>query len=136
VLFAPLQAQDSGTATAYVYRQNHSAGAGREPSVYVDDRKVADMENGRYFALKLQPGSHVLQSDDRPNKPDAKITQQWAAGTVYYFQISIVSGFKPYGKIVQVSEEHARADLAKLKPSEAKSVEPAARDMVSLTAFK
>lgn len=122
-------AQDVSKATVYVYRKEKAFGYALEPSVFLDGQRVAAMDNGRYFALVLEPGSHIVQS----NEKESKIEQTFEAGKVYFAKINIVTGFaKGHGHIALVSEEQGRKDMARLKPLDAKNVEPSARDCVSL----
>jgi hypothetical protein len=128
-----LVAQDSSKATVYVYRQKKFVGSGLSPSVFLDDKKVADMDNGRYFALKLEPGSHIVRS----NEKDSEIDQTWEAGNVYFVTISIAAGFaKGHGQIATMSEKQARKEMAKLKPLDPEDVEKTARALVVLDPIK
>jgi hypothetical protein len=130
---SPVIAQDAAKATVYVYRQKKFGGSGLSPSVFVDDKKVADMDNGRYFALKLEPGTHVVRS----NEKDSEIDQAWEAGKVYFVKINIATGFlKGHGQIAPVSEKQARNEMEKLKPLDAEDVEESARAMVVLGPLK
>jgi hypothetical protein len=128
-----LVAQDDGKATVYVYRQKKFGGSGLSPSVFLDNKKVADMDNGRYFALKLEPGSHVIRS----NEKDSEIDQTWDAGKFYFVKINIATGFlKGHGQIAPVAEKQARKEIADLKPLDAKDLDEGGKAFVSLDPIK
>ena len=75
----PALAQDDAKATVYVYRPGKFMGKALEPSVFLDEQKLLDMDNGRYFTLKLDPGKHTVRS----NEKDSEIDQTWEAGKKY-----------------------------------------------------
>ena len=51
-------------AIVYVYRPKSWIGRGLEPSVFIDGTELARMDNGRYFALKMKPGKHIVHMTD------------------------------------------------------------------------
>jgi hypothetical protein len=55
-------APEAPPAIVYVYRPWEAFGFGLEPAVFCDEQKVARMDNGRYFLLKLEPGVHAIRS--------------------------------------------------------------------------
>ena len=71
---------DGSKATVYIYRPGKFFGKTLEPSVFLDEQKLLDMDNARYLALKLDPGRHVLRS----NEKNSEIDQAWDAGQTYY----------------------------------------------------
>src|SRR5690242_18043214 len=66
-------------ATVYIYRYKQFTGSALSPSVYCDETELARIENGRYFAVKVDPGKHVFRSNDRQSgtELDAKAGQQY-----------------------------------------------------------
>src|SRR5260370_4769959 len=48
-----------------VYRQHRYAGSALAPSIYVDDKQVARVGNGRRFTARLTPRTHTIPSDDQ-----------------------------------------------------------------------
>jgi hypothetical protein len=64
----PVTSQDDSKATVYVYRPGKFMGKALEPSVFLDDKKLLDMDNARYFALKLDPGRHILRSNEKDSE--------------------------------------------------------------------
>src|SRR4051812_6932314 len=71
VATAPATAEtDSGKpasdkVTVYVYRYKAFTGSALEPAVYCDEKKIAAMDNGRYFKVILEAGKHTFQSNDK-----------------------------------------------------------------------
>jgi uncharacterized protein DUF2846 len=114
------------TATVYFYRYKQFVGGALEPSVYCDDAQLARMDNGRYFALKLEAGKHTLHSNDKQSGIglDAKAGQQ------YFVRMEIATGFaKGHGRLVLMSPEQGSYELksSKLKPLDAGKVVDKAR---------
>ena len=99
-------------ATVYIYRPNKLMGKALEPSVFVDDTELARMDNGRYFAIKLPPGKHLVHmtSDKKGYAIDI------GPGQTYFFRIGIEIGMlKGRGKITLDDAEGAIAEIKKLQ---------------------
>lgn len=98
-------------ATVYIYRASALWGKALEPSVFCDEVKVADMDNGRYFALRLESGRHVIRSYNNNSVVDL----DFEAGNAYFIKVSVYSGFGHVNaKLVDARE--ARRQIQKLKP--------------------
>ena len=103
---------DAPDATVYIYRPKKMMGRGLEPSVYVDGTELARMDNGRYFALKVKPGKHIIHMTD-DNKGYAV---DMGPGQTYYFRIGIEAGmWKGHGKITLDEPARAIAEIKKIK---------------------
>lgn len=116
-------------ATVYVYRYKQFVGSALAPSVFCDEVQLARMENGRYFAVKIDPGKHTLRSNDEQSglELDAK------AGQEYFVRVELVAGvMKGHGRLILVSPEQGSYELQskKLKPLDADKVVD--RNQVSL----
>src|SRR3954471_24801206 len=72
-----------------VYRQRRYAGSALAPSIYVDDKQVARVGNGRRISVKLSPGSHSIRSDDK----SSAITLEVKSSQDYYIRIDEETGF-------------------------------------------
>lgn len=108
-------------ATVYVYRYKQFVGSALAPSVYCDEAELAKMENGRYFTLRLDPGKHVLHSNDK----QAGIDLDLKAGQQYFIRVELVPGaFKGHGRLVLVAAEQGTYEMqsSKLKPLDANKV--------------
>jgi len=105
-------AVDTTEATVYIYRPGKMAGKALEPSVFVDDTELARMDNGRYFALKLKPGKHIIHMTD-----DQKgYAIDMGPGQTYYFRIGIEMGmWKGHGKITLDDADRAIKEIKKIK---------------------
>jgi hypothetical protein len=105
-------ASNAADAVVYIYRPSKMMGKALEPSVFVDDIELARMDNGRYFALKLKPGKHIIHMTD--DKKGYAIDM--GPGQTYYFRIGIEMGmWKGHGKITLDDAERAIAEIKKLK---------------------
>ncbi len=105
-------AVDTTEATVYIYRPGKMAGKALEPSVFVDDTELARMDNGRYFALKLKPGKHIIHMTD--DKKGYAIDM--GPGQTYYFRIGIEMGmWKGHGKITLDDADRAIKEIKKIK---------------------
>lgn len=105
-------AADTTEATVYIYRPSKMAGKALEPSVFVDDTELARMDNGRYFALKLKPGKHIVHmTDDKKGYAIDMGPRQ-----TYYFRIGIEMGmWKGHGKITLDDADRAIKEIKKIK---------------------
>lgn len=129
---APVTSHDS-KATVYVYRPGKFIGKALEPSVFLDEQKLLDMDNARYFTLRLDPGRHVVRS----NEKDSEIDQTWEAGKTYYVKITIAPGMmKGHGQMGMVTETLAIKEMLKLRPLDRDNVEAASLAIVDLTPIK
>lgn len=121
---------DEAVATVYIYRPGKYWGKALEPSVFLDEQKLLDMDNARYLALKLSPGHHVLRS----NEKDSEIDQEWEAGKRYYVKMTIATGMlKGRGQMAMVTEKLALKEMQKLKPLNKENVAAEHQDKVDLT---
>jgi hypothetical protein len=113
-------------ATVYVYRYKQFVGSALEPIVYCDEAELAHMDNGRYFAVKVDPGKHVFRSNDKQSGMELDLK----AGQNYFIRLEIATGFmKGHGRLVSMSAEQASYELksSKLKPLDAGKVVDKAR---------
>lgn len=105
-------AVNTADAIVYIYRPGKYAGKALEPSVFVDDTELARMDNGRYFALKLKPGKHIIHMTD--DKKGYAIDM--GPGQTYYFRIGIEMGmWKGHGKITLDDADRAIKEIRKIK---------------------
>jgi len=105
-------AANSEEATVFIYRPDKWTGKALEPSVFVDETELARMDNGRYFAIKLKPGKHIIRmTDDKKG-----YAFDMGPGQTYYFRIGIEAGmWKGHGKITLDDGERALKEIKKLK---------------------
>ena len=115
----------SSKATIYVYRYKQFVGSALEPSVYCDDVQLARMTNGRYFTVKVDPGKHTFNSNDKQSGIELDVK----AGQEYFVRVELVAGMmKGHGRLVLMSAEQGAYELKsdKLKPIDASRVANAA----------
>ena len=127
----PGTAQASGTsgveetkAVAHFYRERAYVGSLRKMPIYVDEVKIADLVNGRFFITHLDPGKHALRCQTK----DEAIQVQMEPGKEYYLRAELIQTFaKNHWRIVQVEKEQGRADIQRLKPLDPDHIGPLAR---------
>ena len=102
----------SEQATVFIYRPKKWVGRGLEPSVFVDKTELARMDNGRFFALKLKPGKHIVHMTD----DDKGYAIEMGPGETYFFRIGLEAGvWKGQGKITLDDRDRALKEIKKLK---------------------
>jgi Protein of unknown function (DUF2846) len=106
---------NSEVAHLRVYRQKRFTGSALSPSVYVDDKQIARVGNGRCFTMKLTPGSHTVRSDDK----SSAITLDAKPGQDYFVRVEEATGFwKGHGKLTLVVPEQGSPEYKLQKPVE------------------
>src|SRR6185295_17679045 len=86
-------------ATVFIYRPEKWMGYMQEPSVFVDGTELARMDNGRYLAVRLPPGKHLLHMTDKKRG----FAINMGAGERYFFRIAIEPGmWRSHGKLTLV----------------------------------
>jgi Protein of unknown function (DUF2846) len=110
-------AKDKGAAILF-FREHHFAGSALKPSIYVDDKEVNRLSNGRWFVVKVEPGKHKLQSSAK-NEPATVVDV--APGETAYVQMVITTGnWRGGGRLLTVDSKEAQEKVAKLKQSDEK----------------
>lgn len=105
-------AANTADAIVYIYRPNKMMGKALEPSVFVDDTELARMDNGRYFALRLKPGKHLVHMTSE--KKGYAIDM--GPGQTYYFRVGLEAGmWKGQGKITLDDADRAIKEIKKIK---------------------
>jgi hypothetical protein len=103
---------NTADAIVYIYRPSKIGGGALEPSVFVDDVELARMDNGRYLALKLKPGKHIVHMTSE--KKGYAIDM--GPGQTYYFRVGIEMGmWKGQGKITLDDADRAIKEIKKIK---------------------
>jgi hypothetical protein len=74
--------QDASTARVYMYRLGAYTGAARRMTLSLDGERFAYLQNGRYWAVKLPAGEHVIADKD----PNDYLKFSVEAGRVYYIR--------------------------------------------------
>jgi len=112
----------------YFYRIKQFAGSALEPSVYCDDKELARMDNGRYFGVTLDPGTHTCRMGDKQTGFEIDMRP----GGTYYAKITIDVGLiKGHGRLTLMQKEQGAFELKKAKPLEANKV----KDRVLVTIY-
>jgi hypothetical protein len=115
----PSAASKSDKARIYFYRIKQFTGSALEPSVYCDDKELARMDNGRYFAVDLAPGEHTCRMGDKQTGFALNVK----AGEEYYAKVTIETGFwKGRGRLTLLQKEQGAFELKKVQPLNASKV--------------
>lgn len=110
-----LQAEDS-LQTICVYRYKEFGFGNVKFPVYLDDREVAKIENGRFFVIRVEHGKHILRSNDKQSGIQLSAQQT-------FIRIDIGGGgIKSRGRVWPVMPEQAVIELKKLKYSDGKDI--------------
>lgn len=107
--------------TVYVYRYKQFVGSALEPSVYCDETQLARMDNGRYFAVSVEPGKHTFHANDKQSGLELDVKP----GEKYFIRVELVAGMmKGHGRLVLMAPEQGSYELSskKLKPLDAAKV--------------
>jgi hypothetical protein len=124
---SPTPAEDASKAMVYFYRYKQFIGYRAKPSVYCDEARLAKIENGRFFAVRLDPGKHTFRANDKQSGVELDVK----AGQVYYVRVEIIDSFlKQYGRLVLMAPEQGAYEVKKLKPLGAENVRDKTRVVV------
>jgi len=106
---------DSKFGYLKVYRARRFTGSGLAPSIYVDEKQIVRVGNGRRCTIKLTPGEHKINSDDK----SSAISLDVKAGAEYYIRVDEEPGFwKGHGKLTMLPTEQGTAEYKMQKPVE------------------
>jgi hypothetical protein len=116
-----------GKVLVYVYSLAASTTLGRiKPSVFVDDKEVAQIRPNRFFVLYLEPGTHEIHF--KKTKKRGGIEMEFKAGQRYYLRVN----WKAEGTVRAegfdiLQLESARYDLKQVKPVDEENIIDKAR---------
>lgn len=98
----------------YVYKTPHQRTLGRvAPPVYCDEQLLAKLDGGRYFIVKLEPGTHSFRSK---NKKDGGVEIELKIGQEYYLRMETRTGVQVNApRISVVPNEEGRYDVKQMK---------------------
>ena len=98
----------------YVYKTPHQRTLGRvAPPVYCDEQLLAKLDGGRYFIVKLDPGTHSFRSK---NKKDGGVEIELKVGQEYFLRMETRTGVQVNApRISVVPNEEGRYDVKQMK---------------------
>lgn len=73
----------------HFYRERAYVGSLRKMPIYVDEIKIADLVNGRFFTTELDPGKHVFRCQTKVEAIEVQIEP----GKEYYLRAEIMQSF-------------------------------------------
>ena len=100
-------------ATVFIYRPRKVIGyADGDPSVFCDGNELVQMDNGRYVAIRLAAGKHVIHLSNKKKG----FAIDMGPGQTYYFRVSMEMGmWGNHGKLTLEDAETALPEIGKLK---------------------
>lgn len=103
---SPAAVATPSTASVYIYWPPQSRNNGR-PKVYCDGVHVADLQNKRFIALDVNPGTHEIRFDKK------SVSLALDAGGKYYLRASAEghTQFSPGRTLRQVTPEEGAAEM-------------------------
>jgi hypothetical protein len=109
------EAANSETAYLRVYRPHRFTGSALAPSLYVDGKPIARVGSGRRVTVKLNPGTHSVNSDDK----SSAISLDAKPGQEYFVRVDEEAGFwKGHGKLTMLAAEQGSPEYRLQKPVE------------------
>lgn len=112
LLASPVFSQNK--ATVIFYRgEYHTTFKRIAPNVYINDKKVAELDEARYFAVELDPDLYTFRTSDK--KKAIKLVLQ--AGDVYYIRMDVSAGLLgANGRLVVVPSAQGKLDVKQYRP--------------------
>lgn len=100
-------------ALVFIYRPRKVIGyADGDPSVFCDGNELVQMDNGRYVAIRLTAGRHVIHLTNKKKG----FAIDMGPGQIYYFRVSMEMGmWGNHGKLTFEDAETALPEIGKLK---------------------
>lgn len=106
------QADPSTNSLIYFYRLKALVGWALEPLIVCDNKDVAKMDNGSYFAISFVPGKHTCKIGNNKSGFEADLK----AGESRYAKVTLEAGmWKGHGVITLVQPEQATYEIKNLK---------------------
>jgi hypothetical protein len=106
-------------ATLVVYRYRLFVGSGRRASIYLDDRRVCSLGNGRYLIIEVPEGKHALRSSDDKH---GGVEQNFQPGQVFYYRVHVEATnpfqLKNFWVLDSVPDNRARDEVRALQAQE------------------
>jgi hypothetical protein len=87
-------------------------------SIYLDDKLIAKLPNGRYFLVSVTPGTHSFYGK---SKKRGGVEANFEAGKFYYLRLGWEGSLTPNGLSVS-PPDNARFDLKHSKPIDEKDI--------------
>ncbi|HMD18443.1 MAG TPA: DUF2846 domain-containing protein [Terriglobales bacterium] len=126
---APAQAEPRATnapataaatkVTMYVYRLRNQRGMFNKLSVYIDERELARIENGRFFIVHVDPGRHVVRSVDKASA----VTVEMQPGQIYFLRVAIEhTQFTFRFETILVPAEQGWSEIGQTEPNDSKEI--------------
>lgn len=119
----------SAKALVYFYRLKALVGWALEPLILCDGKEIAKMDNGSYFAVSLEPGTHTCNISNNKSGFEA----DFKPGESRYAKVTLEAGaWKGHGVITLVQPEQASYEIKNLKLLKASKI----KDPDSVTLFE
>jgi uncharacterized protein (DUF849 family) len=100
-------------AHLHVYRPHRGMNSSFAPSLFIDHAEVARITNGSCVTIKLTPGSHNIESDDK----SSVISLDAKPGQDYFIRVDEIMGMpRSRGKLTMMSPEQGAPEYKLQKP--------------------
>jgi hypothetical protein len=112
---APSSGASPSMATCYLYRPRIYRGSGERIGIFIDGIMAANLVNGRWVALQVPPGHHIIKPKDNQSGAEA----DFEPGKEYYFKTSWGETGMFHGAhklLIPVMKEQATYEIKQLKP--------------------
>ena len=112
---APAAAASAGMATCYLYRPRIYRGSAVRIGIFIDDTLAANLVNGRWVALQVPAGHHIIRPKDNQNGAES----DFEAGKEYYYKTTWGEPGMFHGAhklFVPVMKDEATFEIKQLKP--------------------
>jgi hypothetical protein len=123
VLAVSAAAQESNTtSTVYVYQTPHARMMKRAaPEVFCDGKLLAEIDGGRYFVVKLNPGEYSFHSK---NKKNGGVLLKAQANGIYYLRVEMehTGYFLKFSGISVVQPEQGEFTVRQLRAIQRKYI--------------
>ncbi|MGH9401731.1 MAG: DUF2846 domain-containing protein [Terriglobia bacterium] len=114
------------SARIICFRSKRFYGRDLKPSVYVDERQVVRLQNGRYFSVQVPAGEHQIESSMKHSAP---LHLQAHPGESLYIEMLILPGtWRGGGRLVPVPLKDGEAAVEQLKPADSKWIAPSTQE--------
>lgn len=107
-------ADNAQLSTIVFFREHHYTGSALKPSIFLDDKELERLVNGRWFSVSAAPGKHQIHSSAK-NEP-ASIIETKPGETAYVQMVVVTGNWRGAGRLLQVDSAEAQNVIAKLKP--------------------
>ena len=116
LLLCSICSAQEADGTVYIYRLPSFYGMAGNPKLFLDNKEVGKIRNGRFFSIMVPVGHHIVTSTRKKSGVDLDVQ----SGQTYYIKTSLAPGgfgINP-AEVSLVATEQGRYAVSNLKPAE------------------